>query len=119
MISVYIASPYTKGDVADNVRVSMLTASKLIDDGFFPYCPLLAHFLHMQNPKDYNVWMRQDLYWLSKCNCVLRLPGESSGADMEVNTAIYDNMKVFFKYDDLKNYWENYPIILCNSKNYE
>lgn len=41
MVKVYVASPYTLGDVAVNVKAQMDAADKLISLGFAPFVPLL------------------------------------------------------------------------------
>jgi len=84
MVVVYISSPYTKGDQALNVRKQMVTTDELMDKGFCTITPLYTHFQHMFSPRDYEDWMRIDLELIRRCDVVLRLPGESSGADREV-----------------------------------
>ena len=71
-LKVYIASPYTKGDVAVNVRTSMEAWDKLYSAGFAPFAPLWSHFQHLVFPRPYEDW--------DVCDAMLRLPGESSGA---------------------------------------
>ena len=94
-IKVFIASPYTIGDVAVNVRTQIIAANKLIDLGFDPYVPLLSHFQHMMIPQPYEVWTELDIEWLKVSDCVLRLDGESKGADNEVRQAIKLGKPVF------------------------
>lgn len=85
---IYIAGPYTNGDVAVNVK-------KAIEAGDFVcrylghavFIPHLTHFWHMLIPGDYEFWLRVDVEWLEVCDAVLRLPGESKGADREVKLA--------------------------------
>jgi hypothetical protein len=100
---VYIASPYTKGDVAMNVRESVLVADKLVVFGYLPFAPLLTHFWHFMSPHPYTFWIDMDLDWLLHVDCILRLPGESSGADGEVNFARDNNIPVFYSIDELLN----------------
>lgn len=102
--SVYIASPYTKpeGKQLQNTEKSFDVASELIDLGFIPYAPLWSHYLHERHPKNWETWMELDLYWLEKCDCLLRLPGESKGADIEVEHAHEKGIPVFYEIDDLK-----------------
>lgn len=102
MISVYIASPYTLGDVAVNVRESFLVADQLANMGYLPYPPLYSHFWHMLSPHPYEFWTRLDLEWVRRCDCVLRLPGKSSGADAEVEYARKHNIPVCFSVDELQ-----------------
>jgi hypothetical protein len=87
MIAVYIASPYTKGDVAQNVRVQLDVADELMALGYCPIVPLFSHFQHLHKPRPYEDWMRIDEEKIRRCDVVLRLPGESAGADREVRLA--------------------------------
>lgn len=84
---IYIASPYTLGDVAVNVRNQIEAAHKLMNAGFVPFVPLYSHFHHMMFPRPYSEWLDLDLEFLPVCDAVLRLPGESKGADVEVERA--------------------------------
>ncbi len=101
MIKVYIASPYTIGDVALNVKKQMDVANELIIHGFAPFVPLYSHFQHMAHPRPYQDWIRLDLEWVKVCDCVLRLEGLSKGADGEVNLAKSLNIPVFYSLDEL------------------
>ena len=101
MIAVYIASPYTKGDVAVNVKAQIDCADELISLGFAPFAPLYSHFQHMHHPRPYEDWTRLDNEWVLRCDCLLRLPGESSGADAEVALAVENNTPVFYSIGEL------------------
>jgi len=101
MTAVYIASPYTKGDVAQNVRNSLEVADKLREAGFLPFAPLLSHFWHVIFPHEYDYWMAMDLEWVVRCDALLRLPGDSAGADKEVAHALENGIPVFFNMADL------------------
>jgi hypothetical protein len=84
---VYIAGPYTQGDVAVNVRTALEAASRLLDAGLIPYVPHLTHFWHLLAPRPYEDWLAYDQHWLACCAVVLRLPGASAGAEAEVRQA--------------------------------
>jgi len=101
MIAVYIASPYSKGVLLDNVNRSFDVALELIDLGFAPYPPLYSHYLEVRSSRPYEVWMTLDKEWLLRCDCVLRLEGESIGADAEVSLAVENNIPVFYGISDL------------------
>jgi hypothetical protein len=101
MITVYIASPYTLGDVAVNVRESLLMADKLVELGYAPYPPLYSHFWHFLSPKPYETWVELDNEWVLRCDVLLRLPGESSGADAEVALAKEHGIPVFNSIEEL------------------
>jgi len=85
---IYISSPYTVGDIAENVAVQINAAHIIMDWGHAPLAPLLTHFLHMHRQRPYEDWMKVDLEALvPKSDIILRLPGESKGADREVKKA--------------------------------
>ena len=105
MIKVYIAGPYSKGDVAVNVRNAFEAANKLADLGFAPFVPHYTHFWHMMFPRPYDFWLKLDKQFLPCCDALLRLPGESHGSDTEVEFAKNLNIPVFFDIDSLVNYF--------------
>ncbi len=93
---VYVAGPYTKGDVAVNVREAVRVSDELLRLGYAPYCPHLTHFWHMLFPSEYQTWLDLDNEWVTCCDTLLRIPGESSGADKEVALAESLGLPVFF-----------------------
>lgn len=101
MIKVYIAGPYTKGDVAINVRNALTAAEELTIKGFIAYVPHLNHFWHLVHPHDVEFWYQYDFHWLEVCDCLLRLPGESQGADEEMRRMIKLDRPVFLDIDSL------------------
>ena len=102
---IYIAGPYTKGDVAINVRNAFEVANKLADLGFAPYVPHATHFWHMLFPRRYEFWLSLDNEFLPCCNAILRMPGESNGADKEVLLAKSKNIPVFNNIDELVSFF--------------
>lgn len=100
---VYVASPYTKGDVAVNVRRNVEAADALAREGFIPFAPLLTHFWHLLIPHPYEFWCEMDNAWVEKCCCLVRLQGESSGADKEVALAYAKGIPVYIEHDSELN----------------
>lgn len=98
---IYIASPYTIGDVEKNVRRQIDAAHVIMDLGHAPVAPLLSHFLHLVRERHYDEWMAIDLVILKRCDVLLRLHGESKGADIEVETAKINGIPVCFGFDHL------------------
>ena len=101
MIKVYIASPYTIGDVAVNVKRQIDAADELMNLGFAPFVPLHSHFQHMIHPRPFQDWIKIDFEWLKICDCLLRIGGESVGADSEVAVAKELNMPVYYSIADI------------------
>lgn len=100
MKKVYIASPYTVGDQALNVRRQIDVSHDLMNNGFYPFVPLLSHFQHIIHPRTWQSWMEYDLVWVKTCDYLIRLDGESKGADQEVKTAKENGIPVFFSLEE-------------------
>jgi Domain of unknown function (DUF4406) len=99
---IYVAGPYTQGDVAQNVRAAIFDADFIESHlGHSVYIPHLTHFWHMLMPHEHEFWMKHDLEWLELCDAVLRLPGESAGADREVEFARERGMKIYHSVFDI------------------
>jgi len=106
MIRIYIASPYSIGDKEENVRRSLDCANTLMDMGYAPFAPLLSHYQNLLFPRPEADWLAFDLEWVLACDCVLRLSGESNGADGEVRHAKMNKIPVFKSIDELNNYYQ-------------
>ncbi len=98
---VYVAGPYTKGDVVVNVRNAVLAGQTLWERGYWPFVPHLTHLWHTIIPQPYKQWLEFDLYPLEKCDILLRIPGPSSGADDEIEFAMEREIRVVYSLDDL------------------
>ena len=103
---VYISSPYSLGSQADNVRVQLDRAHRILDYGHVPYAPLLSHFLHIYRARPYADWLRMDTAIIPRCDVLLRLPGESKGADAEVDHAVSHAIHVCYGWQDLERWLE-------------
>jgi hypothetical protein len=103
-VRVYVAGPYTKGDVAVNVANAIDAGTTIAEAGHFPFIPHLTHFWHYRSEHPYEFWIAQDLEWLKVCDAVVRLPGESSGADGEVAVAQKRGTPVFHSLADFFDY---------------
>jgi hypothetical protein len=96
MKRIYVAGPYTHGDVAVNVRNAMAAGTAIIQAGHAPYVPHLSHFMHLQEPQSYDTWITMDLAWVEACDYLLRLNGHSPGADGEVAYARELGKTIFY-----------------------
>lgn len=104
-IRVYIAGPYSKGDVAINVKNAYEMANQVASLGLYPYVPHHTHFWHMFFPNNYEFWLDQDNAFLDVCHCLVRLPGDSTGADLEVKRAEEINIPIFYSINELKQHY--------------
>ncbi len=107
MKKVFIAGPYTNGDVAQNVKLAMDVANIIIEEGHAPYCPHLTHFLHMNQAQPYEKWLELDKEYLKICDVLIRLKGNSNGADGEVKLAEKLNIPIFYNLKELISYLNN------------
>jgi hypothetical protein len=102
---IYVAGPYTKGDVAVNVHRAFKAANDLADRGFAPFVPHGTHFWHLMFERAYEFWLELDNQFLPCCQAVLRIPGESSGADNEVALARKLDIPVFTDIEELDRHF--------------
>jgi len=68
--------------------------------GHYPYVPHLNAFWHLVHPRDHHEWLDMDFVWLEQCNVLLRLPGDSRGADAEVRLAHEIGIPVYLSMDE-------------------
>lgn len=97
---VFVSGPLnSSGSVDDNIRNACLVGHYLIERGFVPYVPHLSFFWNMMHKRDEGYWMEHDKRVILHCVAVLRLPGESRGADEEVEFAGQNGIKVMYLKD--------------------
>lgn len=107
---VYIAGPISKGPLDENVRQANHAMIRLMRAGFAPFNPMLSCFVGWPESREPEVlprgtvhddWYGMDLAWVAVCHALLRLPGESRGADLEVAHANKLGIPVFDSVDML------------------
>src|SRR5690348_8970247 len=114
-VKVYLAGPIS-GDAGRNVAEATRVAAHLIDQGYSVLCPQLTCFMcyHEYYPHlpdiepepdacdfTHEQWIANDLPWIESADVVLRLAGESKGADLEVAHAEAHGVPVVYTIDDL------------------
>ena len=110
--TVYIASPYTRGDPAMNTHFQCKIFDQLLGDGkVLPVAPLWSHFQHVLFPRPYQDWINYTQAMLKLYDCCLRLSttlphmgydvSESPGADAKVETFRRLDKPMFFSIDEL------------------
>jgi hypothetical protein len=90
---IYIAGPYSS-DPVHGTRAAILAADAVWDAGGCPLVPHLSLLADIVSPRPYEEWLQRDLGLLAVCEAVIRLPGESAGADAEVEWALARNRTV-------------------------
>lgn len=105
-LKVYIAGPISRGILQDNIDQSREAARRLMEAGFAPLNPMLSCFSESNTPHlgcgfTHQEWIDSDLPWVASADALLRLPGESKGADMEVAHAEEHGIPVYHSVQDL------------------
>jgi hypothetical protein len=109
---VYIAGPISKGDLAHNVNQATAAFVELAKAGIAPMCPHWSVYAkptitdfagqvwgqattNGNDEMNHADWLGVDLPWVAVSDAVLRLPGESTGADAETAEAKARDIPVF------------------------
>ncbi len=90
---VYVAGPIT-GDPFGCVRQAVAYFEPLRELGAVPFFPQLSVLHEMVKPVGYEAWMAYDFDVIRLASALLRLPGESPGADREVIFAVEHGVPV-------------------------
>jgi nucleoside 2-deoxyribosyltransferase len=92
---VYVAGPIT-GNPWGCVRQAIKAFDMVRDAGCVPFIPQLSVLHEMVAPKLHSEWLDYDLDVIARCDALVRLAGDSSGADAEVRFAHELGIPVFF-----------------------
>lgn len=92
---VYVAGPYTRPDPIVNVRRACAVGDMLTSHGCAVIIPHLSMLWHLVSPQPIETWYERDLDVMRRCDAVVRLSGESTGADQEVEIATESGIPVF------------------------
>lgn len=123
---VYIAGPIRKGDLLHNIRQADEAMGELMRAGYAPFNPMLSVFAGGISPPyppatvpyayadplaklqgiKAEDWLEMDLAWVEVSDAVLRLPGESTGADGEVAHAEKKGVPTFTSIQQIRDWFE-------------
>lgn len=98
---VYIAGPMSRGDRIANLAAALTAYRELVALGYSPMAPQLSYFIAEVIPQTHAEWLDIDIPWVSVADAVLRLPGESEGADEETEAANYFDVPVYHSLAEL------------------
>jgi len=101
MKKVYISGPYSTGNTISNIHFAIEVADALLLAGFTPFVPHLNFTWDLIHPHSYDTWLDWCLEWVSTCDCLLRIHGESPGADAEVRLAKVIGKPVYYTVEEL------------------
>ena len=108
MLTIYISGPISNGGRLPeavqfaNARVAMATADELFKLEMAPCVPHLFLYMNEFYPQTWQTYVDAGLSLLSGCDAVLRLPGESRGADIECLRAVDLRIPVYTSMAALK-----------------
>lgn len=102
---IYLSGPITKPNPMHNTNTAVRIASVLLRNGYTPFVPHLCVLWDTIIPEEYTEWIRYDLRVLESCNVLVRIPGESVGADIEVAHAHLKKMPVIELYSAFPDLW--------------
>lgn len=91
---VYVAGPIS-GDPFGCVRQSAEAFTALREMGCVPFCPQWSVVAEMVQHQPYEDWMAYDFDVIARADALVRLPGDSPGADREVIEAERLGIPVF------------------------
>lgn len=125
---VYVAGPIRRGGIWENVAQADDAMLDLMKSGYSVINPMLSCWagaasveVAERETKRFSVphplahggfrelgaepWLTMDLELVKRSDAVLRLPGDSSGADGEVEHATKCGVPVFYRIEDLKTHF--------------
>lgn len=115
-VVVYVAGPITRGDIHENVMTAFAAGMALLRAGLSPLVPHgscfwggeIAPGVHLAYvPEAFPAgttaadWYGLGVGMVRRCDCVLRLPGDSVGADLEVAEARRLPLPVFHSVEEV------------------
>jgi hypothetical protein len=106
---VYVAGPISKGPLCENIFRACKAGMELLKAGVSPHVPHLTCYMGqvfhlgsdavlpevLPSGTVHEDWYGMDLLIVDRCDAVLRLSGESRGADLEVARAKERGIPVF------------------------
>lgn len=106
---VYIAGPISRGCQFTNVRKGCELWHQLWTLGIDAYCPHWSAQQQFHTELGHAEWLAYDTQViLPRCDALFRMPGESSGADIEVEWMKEHGKPVFYEISKLAEWYSQY-----------
>lgn len=115
-LRIYIAGAISKGDLSQNIAIASGAFFQLLHAGLAPLCPHWSAYsggpydapkpMVLPNGTTHEDWMGVDLPWVEVADAVLRIPGDSRGADQEVDYARAKSIPVFLSVQSLIEHYK-------------
>jgi hypothetical protein len=97
-LRVYVAGPISSG-LFEGIHRGIEMGRQMFLDGLAPFIPHFDAFFFLPDGH-WNSYLEYDLEFVSVCDAVYRLKGESKGADLECRVATELGIPVFYESDD-------------------
>ena len=107
---IYISGPITMGNRKHNFKQAAIAQVVLIKHGMAVFNPMLSMRLPGAFKISHKEWLDNDLPWVESSDAVLRLKGESVGADMENAHAREHGVPVFTSRASLIRYFSKQTV---------
>lgn len=104
---IYVSGPISLGCQFKNFQQFCEAFYALVEAGFAPFNPGLTLILPGNTSISHADWLAIDLPWVAVADAILRLPGESKGADEECGYARTIGIPVFDSIEELNKYLWN------------
>jgi hypothetical protein len=98
-LRVYVAGPISS-NVFEGVQRGVAAGRQMFLDGLAPFVPHFDAFWWLPDG-NWRAYLEYDLEYVSICDAVYRLEGESKGADLECRIAEEHGIPVFYESDSL------------------
>jgi hypothetical protein len=98
---VYVAGPISKGPFDEHLRAAVHAGDTIMGKGHAAIVPQLSMLWQFISPHTWKEWLEMDEIIIGRCDYLLRLPGESTGADREVSFARGRGIPVYYELPDL------------------
>lgn len=95
MKRVYLSGPISLGDQMHNFHMAATAQRDLMEAGYAVLNPMLTMKHPAAKEIPWDLWIAGDLPWVEVADLLIRLPGESVGADLEVRHAVKHNIPVY------------------------
>jgi len=98
---VYVAGPYSKGSIGENIHFAVRAANALRREGYAVIVPHSTIIEDIVSPHMYESWLYHALQLVTCCDVICRIVGESPGADVEVRLARKLGIPVYYNIEEL------------------
>jgi hypothetical protein len=99
-VRVYVAGPIALGPRGQNIQNAISAGEQLLRAGHYPFIPHLNGIWDVMYPGPAEKWLDWDFEWLRQCDALIRLPGESSGSELEIAEATRHGIPIFYSVEE-------------------